>query len=957
MGGMIELIMLIQKTGNLQKLGGRKENVEMLDHFNDMDKRQEVLREAQTGLWVIELGEGKPPRMYADSVMLELLGFDNTPTPEECYNTWYERIEDAYYPIVQSGVEKIISDTRAEVQYSWNHPHWGKIYVRCGGVRDNNYKNGVCLRGYHQNITDTVMLKQEYDSVIQTLNQSYCGIFLCNLEDGSYKVIRIQDKFKGLLSPESDYCEILRRYAKQGTDGEYRQQILELAEPGALKDRINRGEYPIERLYRNRNGRWRRIRIQPSGQYTESHPWVIVAFDEQDYEVEKRADQAGAQAAVSQIYKLVVNVDADGGMYNCIYASDEFKDLHAHGSYEEFCGYMMVRMPLEDRRKFNSIFDKDKDACLNGRNLDGMIRMWETEGVLHYYDYSTVRIFKEMGERMLFTLRNIDDKQKERKLERVLSNLCQCYYSIYLFDLDHDEEEPIWQEDVIAASRDFIKGKLSDYYEKFIRLYVYQEDREKMRRAGSVEFLRQTLTEEQPVFDIDFRRIYGDHLEWVRSRFSIAEIEDGRVSKVIFANMNINEQKLEELEEEKKNRAALMDAFEKAKSANEAKSQFLAQMSHDIRTPMNAIVGMSAIASAHLDEKERVRDCLEKINVSSSHLLSLINEILDMSKIEKGRLELAEEPFCLRALINDINSIVRAEVIGKKLTIRFNMDDVIHEAVIGDENRIRQVLLNLISNSIKYTPEGGQIRVAVKEVFVRSEEQRCFVFTVEDNGIGMSEEFQKFIFAPFSREEEVKEKHIQGTGLGMSIAHGIVSAMKGDIQVESEKGRGSRFTVTLYLGIRTSGSDCGLRQDPEQEENGGFGEPAAGTSPGWHILLAEDNELNMEIAQTLLQESGLTVDCTVNGREAAERFLSSAPGTYDAILMDLQMPVMDGYTSAREIRGSAHPQAADIPIIALTANAFAEDIARAMTSGMNDHVAKPVDFGKLLAILKKNIGD
>lgn len=929
----------------------------MLDHFKDMDKRQEVLREAQTGLWVIELSEGREPKMYADSVMLELLGFDNIPSPEECYKTWYERIEDEYYPIVQSGVEKIISDTRAEVQYSWNHPHWGIIYVRCGGVRDNNYKNGICLRGYHQNITDTIMLKQEFDTVIQTLNQSYCGIFLCNLEDGSYKVIRIQDKFKEFLFPDLDYCENLRWYAEHKTAADYRDQILELAVPGALKEKISRGEHPIERLYRNKSGCWRRIKILPSGQYTKSHPWVIVAFDEQDYEVEKRVDQAGAQAAVSQIYRLVVSVDADRKSYNCICASDEFADLHIHGDYEEFCSYMLFRMPLEDRRKFKDVFDGDNYAYLNGSSVDGTIRMWETEGVLHYYNYSVVRIVKEVGKRILFTLRNIDAKQEERKRERVLANLCQCYYSIYLLDLDNDEEEPIWQESMIEASQDFLKGKLSVYYEKFIQLYVFYEDQEKMRRAGSPEFLRQTLSEEQPVFDIDFRRVYEDHLEWVRSRFSIAEIQDGQVSKVIFANMNINEQKLEELEEEAQNRAALLDAYEKAQTANEAKSQFLAQMSHDIRTPMNAIVGMSAIAAAHLDDTDCIKDCLEKINISSTHLLSLINEILDMSKIEKGRLELAEEPFCLRSMINDISSIVRSEVIDKKQTIRFNMDDVIHEAVVGDGSRIRQVLLNLISNSIKYTPEGGHIRVTVKEVFVRSEEQRCFVFTVEDDGIGMTEEFQQYIFAPFSRAEEVKEKHIQGTGLGMSIAHGIVTAMKGDIQVESVKGRGSRFTVTLYLGIRNSDTDRDQEPDSMQAEYSSFGTQSSEESPGWHILMAEDNELNMEIALTILQESGLTVDCAVNGQETVEIFCNSQPGTYDAILMDIQMPVMDGYTASREIRSSRHPQAADIPIIALTANAFAEDIARAMTSGMNDHVAKPVDFGKLLGILKKHIED
>lgn len=671
----------------------------MQEHFMDMASMQELLRMARTGLWTIELEDGKEPRMYGDKAMLELLGLDVMPSPEECYRVWYDRIDHDFYPMIETGVDEMIRNKRAEVQYPWEHPLWGTIYVRCGGVRDERYENGICLRGYHQNITDTIMLRE-----------------------------------------------------------------------------------------------------------------------------------------------------------------------------------------------------------------------------------------------------------KARLRDNVLSNLCQCYYSIYLFDLDNDVEEAVWQEDYIEKTGAFPKGSLKVYYEKFIRELVCPQDQEKMRRAGSPGFLKQILSEERPVYDIDFRRQYPDRVQWVRSRFSVAQMKDGSVSKVVFANMNIHQQKINEMQQEEENRKALMTAYETAKEASEAKSSFLAQMSHDIRTPMNAIIGMTAIAMSHSHEPERVEDCLEKINMSSSHLLALIDDVLDMSRIEKGKMQLLETPFCLDKLVDEVVTIIRPSAEERGHSLKVDTADLKHRRLIGDSGRLRQVLLNLMSNSVKYTPDNGTVKLTVKEVTQRVAGTGNFVFIVEDNGIGMTEEFIKYIFVPFLREEKVRGTHIQGTGLGMPIAQGIVNAMQGSIQVESEPGRGSRFTVTLSLKLdeeaqtqeEASGKivDVGRRRD-------------AFSGRTIRVLVAEDNELNMEIVRTILGEAGISTEGAFNGQEALDAFQASGDGYYQAILMDLQMPVMDGYTAARKIRESAHPQAADIPVIALTANAFAEDIAKALAAGMNDHVAKPIDYERLFDVLEK----
>lgn len=922
----------------------------MLDRFSDKEMMQEVLREAQTGLWVIEMDEGREPRMYGDAAMQELLGQEGELTPEEFYHLWYDRIHEQDYPVVQDAVGKLVSDVRAEVQYRWHHPAWGQIYVRCGGVRDFNYTQGICLRGYHQNITDTITLKREYDAVIKTLSESYSGIFLWNLRDGTFKVIKMPELLQDGVAKQVDFVRFLQWYIDTEIAADFQQAVREAVDIKAVRKRIDAGERQIECLYRNQQGGWRRVRLVRSEQYSEEYPWVIAAFDEQDSEVEKKLDDASSQIAVSQIYRLVVSTDLERRDYNCIHYSGNQLKLSRHGSFADYYSQLISWMPSEDRDIFERIYDLDNYDRVG--YLDGILRLWDGDGVLHYYNYYAARVSTDMGQRILLTVRNIDNKQQQQQREQVLSNLCQCYYSIYLFDLEHNIEEAIWQEDYIYRAHEFPKGELNRYYHKFVENYVYEEDQEKMERAGNPEFLQRTLSADQPVYEVDFRRRYPEGLQWVRSRFSIADMRDGVVTKVIFANMNIHEQKQEELKEEEQNRAALVTAYEAAKEASEIKSNFLAQMSHDIRTPMNAIVGMSSIAAAHADNPEKVRDCLDKIHSSSHHLLSLINAILDMSKIEKGKLELLDEPFHLGEMLEQISSMMRVTAEEKKLDLEFRTKGVIHDALQGDANRIRQVLVNLIGNAVKYTPEGGYVIVTTQEVSERSKGTGCFVFTVEDNGIGMTEAFTKCIFAPFTRAEDVS--HIQGTGLGMSIAYGIVEAMKGDIRVESEKGKGSRFTVTLYLKIAEENADAeaGVRIVADSS----LAKEGQGQSwNGVHILLAEDNQLNMEIAKTILEEAGLSVDGVNDGKKALEAFSSSAPGTYQGIFMDIQMPVMDGYEATRQIRNCGHPQAADIPIIALTANAFAEDIAKALTAGMNDHVPKPVDYDRLLGVLGKNL--
>lgn len=379
-----------------------------------------------------------------------------------------------------------------------------------------------------------------------------------------------------------------------------------------------------------------------------------------------------------------------------------------------------------------------------------------------------------------------------------------------------------------------------------------------------------------------------------------------------------------------------------AEQANAAKSRFFSSMSHEMRTPMNGIVGMTAIAKRSLDDRDRVLDCLNKIDFSSKHLLALINDVLDMSKIESGKLALVSEPFDLAELLHGLEAILRPQCEAKGQTLTLSIE-IRHPRLVGDTLRLSQIFMNLLSNAGKFTPEGGTISLTARE-----REQRAgsatYRFTVTDSGIGIAPEAQKTIFTPFERASDTTVRRTAGTGLGLAITKNLVSAMGGQITVKSTLGQGTSFIVDLDL--------------PLQE--GDVPEPAACEAvtldetsfAGKRFLLAEDNAINQEIAVELLSAYGARVDAVDDGKQALEKFAAAEPGDYDAILMDIQMPVMDGYEAARAIRACGHPQAKTILIVAMTANVFAEDVLAAKNAGMDAHIPKPMDIARLYQVMQ-----
>lgn len=615
-----------------------------------------------------------------------------------------------------------------------------------------------------------------------------------------------------------------------------------------------------------------------------------------------------------------------------------------------------------------------------------------------------------------------------------------------------------------------------DYHElvEYITSAMIDEDGERMRKKLKPENIRKWLIGDDVGLSYEYR-MKNDENNWKNLNIICLKRENDVAVQVLLMRQDVTESKTLEL---RKN-TALKEAYRAAEAANQAKSDFLSHMSHDIRTPMNAIMGMTTIATMHVNDNNKVTDCLNKISVSSRHLLGLINEVLDMSKIESGKLMLAEEEFSISDIIENLMTIINPQIEQKKQNLNVNINNIEHEHVIGDSQRLLQVFVNIMSNAVKYTPEGGSISMTINEKPSDSNGRGLYEFIFADTGIGMKNDFIEHMFEPFSRANDSRVQRIEGTGLGMPITKNIVHMMNGDIQVKSTPGEGSEFTVFVHLRLcddncesfdKLAGlsvlvvddeqyaceSTCaildsmGMKSDwvtdgdkaldmlkkadesnsiysavildwkmpgkdglqVTKEIRAAFGKDipviiltaydwsdiekearAAGVNDfiakplfksrvayimkniidkhegyitgnivsdkdyaGRRVLLVEDNELNMEIAEEILEMAGFIVETACDGAEAVKCVSGSEEGYYDLILMDIQMPNMNGYEATSAIRALDRSDAKTVPIIAMSANAFTDDIQKAKLSGMNAHVAKPIEIPKLMSTIEECMG-
>lgn len=525
--------------------------------------------------------------------------------------------------------------------------------------------------------------------------------------------------------------------------------------------------------------------------------------------------------------------------------------------------------------------------------------------------------------------------ERTNETVRVLGN---SYYALYRVDYGADTYEMI-------KGSDYVRERIppSGPYGDLLRTAGEVVDPDAYKdflENFSSENIRKLVSRRVRNFGGDFLRRFGNEMRWVSVR--ILFDESLAPEEVVLCFQEVEEEKQRELRQ----RRLLEDALEIARKNEVSKQSFFSNMSHDMRTPLNAIIGLSDLAAGHVEDPEKEREYLKKINFSSRQLLGLINDILDMSRMEQGKLVLNSKEFDLKQCMEECVGSFRfqAEAARKTLTLQMDVRDA---QVMGDPFRIGQVMNNLLSNAVKFTREGDSIRVTVTQMEAAPGQLCKYRLVIADTGIGMSKEYLPHLFEPYSREMRFGERQAVGTGLGMPITQSIVTQMNGEIHVESAPGEGTTFTIILPFAIAHKQAQAAEAADGGEE---------AFSLEGKRILLAEDNEVNMEITTELLQMNGVAVTQAWNGAEAVERFREAEAFAFDAILMDMQMPVMDGCEAARRIRALRRPDARRVPIVAVTANAFAEDIAATSAAGMDAHVSKPIDFAHLVKVLRECIG-
>ena len=575
-----------------------------------------------------------------------------------------------------------------------------------------------------------------------------------------------------------------------------------------------------------------------------------------------------------------------------------------------------------------------------------------------YITRNTVCMIYVLLALLLFSLYRVSRSRTEKrsilqdqKRLRVIDALGHAYSSISLVNIKTEEIE------IVKASKSMKPDQKGDmlskaHQEELIRQVIAEPFQKAYREFISMSTVAKRLEK---------REMLSFTAQTVDERWLTMIIvpqgydKNGKLCTVLVANRDATEEKEREIEQDKN----LRNALAAAEHANKAKTVFLNNMSHDIRTPMNAIIGFTALATAHIDNTELVLDYLKKIHTSGQHLLSLINDVLDMSRIESGSVEIEYAAVHLPDILNDLKTIIQGSSYSRQQKLSIDTQNILYEDIITDKLRLTQVLLNISSNAVKFTPAGGRISICVSEKPCNRDGFATVIFRVKDNGNGMSQEFRKHVFDSFSREHTVTENGIGGSGLGMAIAKNIVDMMGGTIQVESEVGKGTEFTVAFECKI----AGAAVKQEPAPEpgdliksENQKPQVENKRNYKGKKALLVEDNELNREIATAIIKEIGLDVDIAEDGTDAVNMMSSAEGRKYDLIFMDIQMPKMDGYTATREIRTLDDPKCANIPIIAMTANAFEEDRKKAIKAGMNGHIAKPISADAILENLDQIFG-
>ena len=1052
--------------------------------------------------------------LYANKAVFDIFGCDGLEDFKALTGfTFRGMVHPEDYGQVAASIKKQVNESRYDQDYVKY-----RIVRRDGEVRwvddYGHYVESDVYQGlYYVFMSDITDKHRQAESdkalrsaVIEALTRSYDSVWLINdVEAERFELYRIDEDMVHLMPAHvavkiTRFSEALAFYSKLVLEDDRQQFLDAVTVDNIVKNTRGKAIYsvPFRRVFES-GIRYYRLEFAkldlPDGK-----TGIVAGFKDVDEEVRK--DQALQQSLTlrSAVIEALTRVYDSLWLINDV-QTQSFELMRI----DRDMVHLMPAQVAVTIKKFSQAFafysklvlEEDRQRFLDAVTPESIVkntesrliysvlyrRMFETG--FRYYRLEFAKLDIGNGKTGIVAgFKDVDDEvRRDQQIQEslalraaVIDALTRVYDSVWLindvktqrFELYRIDEDMVHLMPANAAAK---LTRFSDAFAFYSRLVV-EEDRQRFLDAVTPERIVEN-TESRLVYSVLYRRMFETGFRYYRLEFARLDMGNGEI-RIVAGFKDVDD----EVRKDQQIQQALREAIDAANASNKAKSEFLSSMSHDIRTPMNGIIGMTTIAVNNLDDRERVADCLRKIRDSSSHLLSLINEVLDMSKIESSKLELAEEEFNLAELIDAMLAMTRPQMQAHGHTFRVNIVNLEHEQVIGDSRRLQQVFVNIMSNAIKYTPDGGKISLTVNESPTRTQDFGHYQFIFEDNGYGMTEEFQAHLFEPFARARDKQTAGIQGTGLGMAITRNLVRMMGGDIAVESVYGEGSKFTVNVYLKLQNHSeinydcfrdlrvlvadddaacceatceilNDMGMNSEwalsgkaavdrvkARREQGRDFyaviidwklpdmggvettrqirrlvgedvpiiifsaydwteieqeareaGANAFVSKPlfktklvglfnalvnhqssqadmeaplralaemgleGRHILLAEDQEINAEIATDFLEMTGVEVDWAQDGEQAVKKLAESPDGYYSMIFMDIQMPNMNGYQAARAIRAIDRPYARQIPIVAMTANAFTDDVLNCKKAGMNDHIAKPIDVDILAQVL------
>ena len=957
----------------------------------------------------------------------------------------------------------------------------------------------VCVRLYKENTTDTdgnpiwimsVQMNWAYEN-LSLINESIASALWYFDCDENSDIIRVSwsHAFRRILGYHDvlDFPNKLNSWSDL-LHPEDKERVMNLLQK-TMKDKTNKTKYNIEYRLKTNDGQyhWFRASAEVIRRLDGSANRIAGILSNMD--AEKRSlMQAQKSAAFHRAFtsanlcEYYVNLEKNTFDTFKVESSlmTAFEQSH---TWDELVTFFVDNYVIEEDKKtvtdfYNRSYITEKlkgletELCqecriiLNGE--ERWVRNVVMRGEIEDSEYAMI-FLRDITESKAETMRRMKMASDNASMELLIKSMVRLVDRFVVCNLEEDQYKfyNLQGEMIYKPS-----GTYHDFAGQVAAKYKTLEPLEPIDVLLSSENLRKNLTDERDIYKFEYCSL--DENTYKIASFIPLEWKGTKLVKVLLASMDVSQEKKAEIESHK----ALKAAYRTAENASRAKTDFLSNMSHDIRTPMNAIIGLTAIAGANIENQDKVIECLGKITKSSRHLLGLINEVLDMARIESGKMSLAEEDFNLSELVDNLVTLTKPGIDEHRHNFEVHIEHIEHEAVCGDSLRIQQVFVNLMSNAVKYTPDGGNITFSIKEKPNGFSELGCYEFSIEDNGIGMTPEYQKIMFEPFSRADDHRTTKVQGTGLGMAIARNIIHLMNGNITVDSTLNKGTKITVTIYLKLQESEKEqekelinlpvlvvdddktccestvatlkdigiegewvltgkeaverCYARHEmnrdyfavildwkmPEmdgietarkirervgkevtiiiltsfefseiEEDARAAGVDAFIAKPlfrsrltaalrqftsekkeknardyleefskvdytGKKILIVEDNELNREIAAEILGMTGAEIDVAENGKIAVEKVMNAPENEYDLAFMDIQMPIMNGYEATAAIR-SLPGARGKVPIIAMTANAFAEDVQLAKNTGMNEHIAKPLDMNKLNDVLKQ----